>query len=747
MANIKDVAKLAGVSISTVSMVVNGKMNINTAKYNAIMKAIKELNYRPSAIAKNMRKQKLHLIGVVMPTTEGHYAQILKGIHSVLDEIGYDIIVKLSNDNVHKEKKIIDELTSFGVSGLLLCPCDPKDIQKYEDIVGLGVLTIFIERKIEKTNFSNVFFDNRNLIYNKTIELLETFKPSELALITGSHDFSNELECSNGFIDAIRSVHSNIDIKSLTIIETSLERTRAMMELLDLFKDSVMPKCFLVSDMLIAEVLEEIFFLIKQNRIIYALEGDVWSTAQRSQNAIRPIPREAYKLGHTAAELIIQHVKKNHKLEECRDIIVETQYVSKDPVCYPKVQIHKQTPLKLLVLRCNAMAVLEQLSRNFSNETGIPVEFTMKNFNELTETYLYNPGHFPEHDILWIDIPIYETLGRSGQLLDLRPWLDSNNGPKNNFPSGIQKCFFDGKKNIFGIPIQACVGMLYYRKDIFDNASIKREFFNKYGFELKPPETWTEYNYVAEFFNRDKNPNSPFQYGTVLASMQPTGGFLEEFYIRQRSFNGSMLDKWGNFHIDAIENIRALENMVTTYQNSSPDSFGYFYEDVFRALLNGKIAFVEGFPVHYLPFCHSELTKSYEFQIGIAPIPGGKHILGAWVFGINSSTKIPDQAYQFLNWAVSEELAVTNGLMGGVIPVKATFNSSLLRNYYSWLDMVDVSTFYQGLREKIYKNDGSILEPYIFEKTISSEMSKAFIGESTVEQAIERAQRSVIKLL
>ena len=107
MATIKDVAKLAGVSISTVSIMINGNPNISTDKYNRILAAMKELKYHPSVIARSLKKQNFHFIGVVFPNFEGHYANILKGIQIILDEEKYYIIIKSSDDDINKEDIII----------------------------------------------------------------------------------------------------------------------------------------------------------------------------------------------------------------------------------------------------------------------------------------------------------------------------------------------------------------------------------------------------------------------------------------------------------------------------------------------------------------------------------------------------------------------------------------------------------------------------------------------------------------
>jgi LacI family transcriptional regulator len=79
MATIKDVAKLANVSVSTVSLMLNGKKNISEEKYNRIIEAIEQLKYRPNYIAPNLKKQKAHIIGWCFRKSRGITGRSTRG--------------------------------------------------------------------------------------------------------------------------------------------------------------------------------------------------------------------------------------------------------------------------------------------------------------------------------------------------------------------------------------------------------------------------------------------------------------------------------------------------------------------------------------------------------------------------------------------------------------------------------------------------------------------------------------------
>lgn len=93
MTTIKEVAKMAGVSIGTVSNVLNGKTN-NIELIDRVEHAMKELGYRPDANARSLKSEKSGLIGFVLPnSTNPENASLLSHIQSKLSEKGYSILL------------------------------------------------------------------------------------------------------------------------------------------------------------------------------------------------------------------------------------------------------------------------------------------------------------------------------------------------------------------------------------------------------------------------------------------------------------------------------------------------------------------------------------------------------------------------------------------------------------------------------------------------------------------------------
>ena len=119
MATIKEVAKLAGVSIGTVSNVLNGKTS-NAELIDRVESAMSQLSYRPDANARSLKNTKSKLIGVLMPEIcQSDHAHFLSRLENLLREQGYGILLKISNNNWLLEKKNLTQCMEQCVDGIL----------------------------------------------------------------------------------------------------------------------------------------------------------------------------------------------------------------------------------------------------------------------------------------------------------------------------------------------------------------------------------------------------------------------------------------------------------------------------------------------------------------------------------------------------------------------------------------------------------------------------------------------------
>ena len=123
MTTIKDVAQHAGVSRSTVSRVINGYEHVTPEVRERVLKSISTLNYRPSKVARSLRKQQSQSIGVIVRQQKTPFSsELAYSIENVFFQAGYHSLLCSTDGDYQKESEYIEMLIDQHVSGVILRP-------------------------------------------------------------------------------------------------------------------------------------------------------------------------------------------------------------------------------------------------------------------------------------------------------------------------------------------------------------------------------------------------------------------------------------------------------------------------------------------------------------------------------------------------------------------------------------------------------------------------------------------------
>ncbi|TKD67962.1 catabolite control protein A [Pseudalkalibacillus hwajinpoensis] len=117
---IYDVAKEAGVSMATVSRVVNGNPNVKPATRKKVLEAIERLGYRPNAVARGLASKKTTTVGVIIPDISSiFFAELARGIEDIATMYKYNIILSNSDQNKEKEIHLLNTMLGKQVDGIV----------------------------------------------------------------------------------------------------------------------------------------------------------------------------------------------------------------------------------------------------------------------------------------------------------------------------------------------------------------------------------------------------------------------------------------------------------------------------------------------------------------------------------------------------------------------------------------------------------------------------------------------------
>lgn len=204
MAVIKDVAKLAGVSVGTISKYLNHQGNLKETTRKKIESAIDQLQYKPSPLARSMRTGKTNTIAVIVPDiTNPFFAEIYNSIRQSAALSGYVPILYTTADDLANLKDYLASISIKQVDGIILCFVDEDEaIVKFIDEVQKFIPLVMLSWNINNTNFNCVSIDVFEGAMKATNHLISS--GHKQIGYAGGHDRVSK-EKHSGFTKALRN--------------------------------------------------------------------------------------------------------------------------------------------------------------------------------------------------------------------------------------------------------------------------------------------------------------------------------------------------------------------------------------------------------------------------------------------------------------------------------------------------------------------------------------------------------------
>lgn len=201
----RDVARLAGVSVATVSAVVNGKQVVRPVVVARVQDAMKALNFHPDHVARSLRVKKTMTIGAVVPDfSSGFFVDVLRGIEDIARSLGYSVLLCNSDDNIEQEQRHLQALLSRRVDGILLASTDLYSIADTH-LRSMTPIVLF-DRVPPAYRGPAVIVDNVEAAYRATQNLID-LGHSRIAFIAGRLDLSTARDRAEGFRKALEDRH------------------------------------------------------------------------------------------------------------------------------------------------------------------------------------------------------------------------------------------------------------------------------------------------------------------------------------------------------------------------------------------------------------------------------------------------------------------------------------------------------------------------------------------------------------
>ncbi len=170
---IYDVAREAGVSMATVSRVVNGNPNVKPTTRKKVMAAIERLGYRPNAVARGLASKKTTTVGVIIPDISSlFFSELARGIEDIATMYKYNIILCNSDQRLEKELQLINTLLEKQVDGLLFMGAEIKE-DHLQILSTTSVPTVLAATRDPDNILPSVTIDHFQAAYDATKVLLD----------------------------------------------------------------------------------------------------------------------------------------------------------------------------------------------------------------------------------------------------------------------------------------------------------------------------------------------------------------------------------------------------------------------------------------------------------------------------------------------------------------------------------------------------------------------------------------------
>jgi LacI family transcriptional regulator len=325
MANIQDVAKLAGVSIATVSRVLNGTARVNSDVKARVDAAIQELRYQPSPAARSLRVNRSRMIGLLVSDIQNpFFIRLIQGVEDEAQRKGYSLILCNSDENPQKEQHYLDVLCAERVAGVIIVPTREqqralKQFQEHE------IPVVAVDRRVKDSSIDAVLIDNIRGAHEAVAHLIANGY-RRIGAITGPMTVTTGWERIVGYRQALHEAGIAHD----PVLEQSgpfrVESGRQLAkELLDL--EDPIDALFVGSNLLTIGAIDSITtrnLRIPTDLAIVGYDELPWTST--GSISLTTVTQPVYELGSTAALRLFQRLQ--NPTQQARQEIILTPTLS-----------------------------------------------------------------------------------------------------------------------------------------------------------------------------------------------------------------------------------------------------------------------------------------------------------------------------------------------------------------------------------------------------------------------------------
>jgi len=305
---IKDIARILGISPSTVSRALKDHPDINTDTKKAVNELARKLKYQPNAVALSLKNSRSNTIGIIIPEIVHYFfSSVISGIEDVASQKGYTVIICQSNESFAREVANANALLSHRVDGILISIS--KETNLFDHFINLqegGIPLVFFDRIAPGIDADQVITDDIDASYNATRHLIENGR-KRIAHFAGPQGLVIGRNRLQGYLNALTEAGLPIDNRLIIEADTFEKARNTVGEMLDagIVPDGI----FAVNDMTAIGAMQTIMkrgYKVPDDVSIVGFSDGYLSGV--TDPHLSSVDQHGYEMGNTAAEMLFHRI-------------------------------------------------------------------------------------------------------------------------------------------------------------------------------------------------------------------------------------------------------------------------------------------------------------------------------------------------------------------------------------------------------------------------------------------------------
>lgn len=377
----------------------------------------------------------------------------------------------------------------------------------------------------------------------------------------------------------------------------------------------------------------------------------------------------------------------------------------------------------------------------FTKATGIRVTYRELPYDAIRQREIASiTNRQGTYDVIFVDDVWMSEYARKGYLVPLDSFVTVSKVDMNDFFESARRAeaVLDGR--IWLMPQRADVQVLFYRTDLFQDPEHRRGFQQRFGRELRVPETWEEYREVTSYFTDYGRTSGRDLWGSGETLKRPHFAF-EFFAMRYWSMTGQQFfSDRGEPLFDSAGGVRALEFMRSLAPIAAPGGANWAHDETISAFSQGQLAMAPQWYDFYATL-RGDTTLPIRNRFGVAMVPGTRvsadsirrtPSIGGGSLGIAADSRNKEAAWRFIEHMTGPDFMARAALRGVIVPRRSSYADPRVRQQNPAVDV-----YLQSLERAWFRP--RLVEYAEIEAMIGRAVSRAYVGEAPPANALQEA--------